>query len=118
MPHYNVLVLTLCINSFNVRKVLIDLSNATNFVQLPTFKQMKLSLGAVNSAGQVLSGFNGATTVTLRDVALLVKAEPVSVGFVLNRRRLRAIQHHIKVSLATLDESYPLNLPSNDQLFD
>ena len=38
---------------------------------------MKLSLGMVNSVGQILSGFNGATTITLGDVTLLVKAEPV-----------------------------------------
>ena len=35
---------------------------------------MKISLCAVNSAGRILSGFNGATIVTLGDVALLVKA--------------------------------------------
>ena len=35
---------------------------------------MKLSLGVVNLAGRILSGFNGATTVTLGDVMLPVKA--------------------------------------------
>ena len=39
---------------------------------------MKLSLGVVNSTGRILSGFNGATTVTLGDVALPVKAGSVS----------------------------------------
>ena len=39
---------------------------------------MKLSLEVVNSVGRILSGFNGATTVTLRDVVLLVKVEPVT----------------------------------------
>ena len=34
---------------------------------------MKLSLGIVNSAGRILSGFNGTTILTLGDVALLVK---------------------------------------------
>ena len=74
MPHYDALVLTLCINAFDVHRVLIDLGSATDLVQLPAFKQMKLSLGMVNSVRQVLSGFNGATTVTLGDVALPVKA--------------------------------------------
>ena len=77
MPHYDALVLTLCINSFDVHKVLIDPGSAADLVQLPAFKQMKLSLGVVNSTGRILSGFNGATTVTLRDVALPVKAGPV-----------------------------------------
>ena len=35
---------------------------------------MKLSLGVVNLARRILSGFNGATTITLEDVVLLVKA--------------------------------------------
>ena len=39
---------------------------------------MMLSLDVVNSAGRILSGFNGATTVTLGDVTLLVKVEPVT----------------------------------------
>ena len=34
---------------------------------------MKLSLGVVNLVGKILSGFNGATTVTLGDVALPIK---------------------------------------------
>ena len=66
-------MLTLCINDFDVHKVLIDLGNAEDLFQLPTFKQMKLSKGVVNIAGQILYGFHGATTVTLGDVAILVK---------------------------------------------
>ena len=78
MPHYDALVLTHCINGFDVHRVLIDPSSATDLLQLPAFKQMKLSLGVVNSAGRILSSFNGATTVTLGDVALPVKAVPVT----------------------------------------
>ena len=39
---------------------------------------MKLSLGVVNSVGQILYDFNGATTITLGDVALIVKVRPVN----------------------------------------
>ena len=35
---------------------------------------MKLSSGMLNLARQILFGFNGETTITLGDVALLVKA--------------------------------------------
>ena len=35
---------------------------------------MKLSLGVVNLAGLILSGFNGVTTITLEDVVLPIKA--------------------------------------------
>ena len=39
---------------------------------------MKLSLYVVNSAKQILYGFNGATIVTLGDAVLPVKAGPVT----------------------------------------
>ena len=39
---------------------------------------MKLSLGMLNSVEGIIFGFNGATTVTLGDVALLVKSRPVT----------------------------------------
>ena len=61
-----------------MHRVLIDLGSATDLLQLPTFKQMKLSLDVVNSVERILSGFNGATTVTLGDVALSIKAGPVT----------------------------------------
>ena len=51
MPHYDVLVLTLYINGFDVHGVLVDPSNAKNLLQLPAFKQMKLSLVMLNSTG-------------------------------------------------------------------
>ena len=78
MPHYDALVLTLCINGFDMNRVLIDPSNAVNLLQLPAFEQMKLSLGMLNSARLILSGFNGTTTTTLGDVALPMKVGPVT----------------------------------------
>ena len=78
MPYYNTLVLTLCINSFDVHRVLVDPGSVADFLQLPSFKKMKLSLGVVNSVGQILSGLNGATTVTLGDVAIPAKVRSVT----------------------------------------
>ena len=37
-PHYDALVLTVCINSFDVHKVLIDPGSATDLLHLPAFK--------------------------------------------------------------------------------
>ena len=34
------------------------------WLQLPAFKKIKFSLGVLNSARRILSGFNSATTVT------------------------------------------------------
>ena len=73
MPHYDALVLTLCINGFNVHMVLVDPGSATDLLQLPAFIQMNLSSDMLNSVGRILSGFNRATTVMLGDVTLPIK---------------------------------------------
>ena len=39
---------------------------------------MRLSLGMLNSFGRILFGFNGATTITLEDVTLLIRVGPVT----------------------------------------
>ena len=38
-PHYDALILTVCINSFDVHKVLIDPGSAADLLHLPAFKQ-------------------------------------------------------------------------------
>ena len=43
VAHYDVLVLTLCINGFDVHRVLVDPGSAVDLLQLPAFKKMKLS---------------------------------------------------------------------------
>ena len=70
-------MITLCINNFDVHRVLIDLGSATDLLQLPIFRQMKVPLDKLSSAGRILSGFNGATTLTMGDIALPVKAGSV-----------------------------------------
>ena len=77
-PHYDVLVLTMCINSFYVHRVLIYPSNAADSLHLPAFKQMRVPLNHLSSASRVLSWFNGATTLTVGDIAFLVMAGPVT----------------------------------------
>ena len=78
VPHYDALVLTLCINGFDVHRVQIDPGSGADLLQLLAFKQMKLSLGMLNSAGRILFAFNGTTTVTLGDVMLPLKAGSVT----------------------------------------
>ena len=78
MPHYDALILTLCIKGFDVHRVMVDLGSATNLLQLPTFIQMKLSPGMLNPVERILSGFNRATTTTLGDVTLPMKASPIT----------------------------------------
>ena len=78
VPHYDALVLTLCIRDFDVHNVLVDPSSIADLLQLLAFNQMKISLGMLNSAGRILFSFNSITTTTLRDVALPVQAGPVT----------------------------------------
>ena len=77
-PHHDALVITLCINDFDVHRVLVDLSNVADLLHLPTFRKMKVPFDKLRSAGRVLSGFNGATTLTIGDIALPIKARPVT----------------------------------------
>ena len=127
VPHYDALVLTLCIHGFDVHMVLVDLSSVADLLQLPSFKQMKLSLGVVNSTGRILSGFNGATIVTLGDVVLLVKAGPVTQRVLFsivedlgpyNAIMGRAWLHSMKAILSTYHQmvSYLTNVRQVDLL--
>ena len=76
-PHHDAHVLTLCINNFDVHRVLVDPGSAADLLQLLAFRQMKVPLDKLNSACRIFSGFNGATTLTMGDIALPVKAGPV-----------------------------------------
>ena len=77
-PHHNALVLTLCINNFDVHRVLVDPGSATDLLQLPAFRHMQVPLEKLSSTGRILSGFNGETTLTVSDIALPVKEGPVT----------------------------------------
>ena len=77
-PYYDALVLTVCINSFDVHKVLVDPSSAVDLLHLPTFNQMKVPINHLHSAGKVLSGFNGATTLSVGDITFSVKVDSVT----------------------------------------
>ena len=78
VPHYDALVLTLCINGFDVQRVLVDPGSATDLLQLQAFNQMKLSSRLFNLARRIFSGFNVAKTMTLEDVMLPLQAGPVT----------------------------------------
>ena len=77
-PHYDALLLTVCINSFDVHRVLIDPGTAADLLHLPAFKQMRVPIDHLHSAGRVLLGFNGATTLSIGDVTFSVKVGPVT----------------------------------------
>ena len=72
-PHYDALVLTVCINSFDVHRVLINPGSAADLLHLPAFKQMRVPIYHLHSAGRVLLGFNEATTLSIGDVTFSVR---------------------------------------------
>ena len=76
-PYHDELVLTLCINNFDVHRVLVDPKSTTDLLHLPAFMQMKVPLNKLSSTSRILSRFNGATTLTMDDITLPVKARPV-----------------------------------------
>ena len=77
-PHHDALLLTLCINNFDVHRVLVNPGSAADLLQLPAFRQIKVPLDKLSSTVRSLSGFNGATTLTEGDIALPVKAVSVT----------------------------------------
>ena len=77
-PHYDTLVLTVCINDFDVHRVLVDPGSAADLLHLPAFKKMRVSIDQLHSPDRILSGFNGATTLSIGDVTFFVKAGPVT----------------------------------------
>ena len=48
-PHYDALILTLCINNFDVHRVLVDMGSAVELLHLSAFKQMKIPLSYLSS---------------------------------------------------------------------
>ena len=116
-PHHDALVLTLCINNFDVHRVFVNPGSTADLLQLLAFRQMKVPLHKLSSAGIILSGFNGATTLTMGDIALARQGRAgYSASLILNCQRLGAIQCHHWSDLAARYESSTLNLPSNNQL--
>ena len=77
-PHYDALVLTVCINSFDVHRVLVDPGSAADLLHLPALKHMGVPMDHLCSIGRILSGFNGATTLSVGDITFPVKAGPVT----------------------------------------
>ena len=51
VPHHDALVLTHCINGFDVHKVLVNPGSTVDMLQLPAFNHMKLSSQMLNSVG-------------------------------------------------------------------
>ena len=58
-PHYDALVCTVGINSFDVHRVLVDLGSATDLLHLPAFKQMRVPLDRSVPLARFCPGLTG-----------------------------------------------------------
>lgn len=71
-PHEDALILTLGINGFDVRRVLIDPGSLANICKMSANRKMGLPPSYLENPGRVQSGFNGAITTSLGEVVLPV----------------------------------------------
>ena len=72
--HEDALILTLGINDFDLRRILVDLGSLVDLLQMSAFKQMRFPPSTLENPGRILSRFNGALTTSLGDVVLFVQA--------------------------------------------
>ena len=61
-----------------MHRVLVDPGSAANLLHLPALKQMGVPMDHLCSAGRVLSGFNGATTLSVGNITFSVKEGQVT----------------------------------------
>lgn len=81
--HEDALVLTLGLSGFDVRKILVDLSNSIDLLQMSTYMQMGYPLTILKNLenlGQVPFGFNEATTISFGDFVLPIQVDPVTLN--------------------------------------
>ena len=76
-PHEDALILTLGINDFDVRRILVDPGSSIDLLQMSAFKQMGFLPSTLENPERILSGFNGVSTTSLGDVVLPVQVVPV-----------------------------------------
>ncbi|XP_034678338.1 uncharacterized protein LOC117908746 [Vitis riparia] len=79
-PHRDALILSLGIDKFDVRRVLIDPGSSADLVQASVISHMGHNLVGLENPGRILSGFNGASTTSLGDIVLPVQAGPVTLN--------------------------------------
>ncbi|XP_034697355.1 uncharacterized protein LOC117923243 [Vitis riparia] len=79
-PHRDALILSLRIDKFDVRRILIDPGSSADLVQASVVSHMGHSLVGLENPGRILSGFNGASTISLGDIVLPVQAGQVTLN--------------------------------------
>ena len=65
---------------FDVRHILVDPSSLADLLQASVISHMGRDLSGLENPGRILSGFNGAATISLGDIVLPVQAGPVTLN--------------------------------------
>ena len=76
-PHQDVLILTLGINDFDVRRILVDPGSSADLLRMSAFKQMGFTPSALENPRRILLEFNGASTISLGNIVLPIQAGPI-----------------------------------------
>ena len=74
------LIITLGVGGFDVRRILVNLSSLANLLQMSAYKQMGYLPSTLKNSERLLSGFNGATITSLGNVVLPVQANPITLS--------------------------------------
>ncbi|XP_034674350.1 uncharacterized protein LOC117905562 [Vitis riparia] len=78
--HRDALILSLGIDKFDVRRILIDPGSSADLVQASVISHMGHNLVGLENPGRILSGFNGASTISLGDIVLPIQAGPITLN--------------------------------------
>lgn len=87
-PNRDVLILTLGIGDFDVRRILVDPGSFADFLQVSMIKQMGFIPSNLENLGRMLSGFNEASTTSLEDIIL-----PIQIGSVTLNIQLSVVEN-------------------------
>ena len=74
-PHNDPLVITLTIEGFNTKRILVDNGSSTNITYLPAFQQLKLDPGRLHPFDSPLVSFSGDRVYPKGIVTLVVTME-------------------------------------------
>ena len=74
-PHNDPLVITLTIEGFNTKRILVDNGSSTNITYLPAFQQLKLDPGRLHPFDSPLVSFSGDRVYPKGIVTLTVTVE-------------------------------------------
>ena len=86
-PHRDALIFTLGISDFDVRRILVNSGSSADLLQISVIKQMGFTPSNLENPRRILSGFNGASTMSLGDIVL-----PIQVGSITLNVQFSAVE--------------------------